>query len=71
MYKITTAQGETWDGVAYREFGSVKYTGELMKANSHLLHDYYIFAEGLELVIPDVEVDLVDDALPWKKAAVG
>lgn len=50
----TTVQGDMWDGIAYRQLGSVAYTGELMAANKQY-RDYYIFPAGVVLELPEAE----------------
>jgi phage tail protein X len=41
----TTIQGDTWDIIAYRVYGSEKYIGYLMQSNFDLL-DIFIFSSG-------------------------
>ena len=47
----TTKQGDTWDMIAYRVYGDVKYTGWLMQNNfPHL--DVFVFGAGVILQTP-------------------
>lgn len=68
MRTYTTVAGDKWDAIAYRELGSSVHTDKLMTANSKYI-DYYIFPEGVELIIPDVDRNkpLSDSIPPWKR----
>lgn len=48
-----TIQGDTWDLIAYKLFGSEKYMKNLIEANWPLL-DVLIFPSGIELTVPDL-----------------
>lgn len=49
----TTKQGDTWDMIAYRVYGDVKYTGWLMQNNfPHL--DVFVFGAGVILQTPEL-----------------
>lgn len=62
----TTVQGDTWDSIAYKVYGSGNeiLAGELMKCNWDLL-DYFVFPAGLEVQIPE-QVQKADDLPPWR-----
>ena len=64
----TTVQGDMWDLIAFRVYGSTAYTGKLMMANTAYL-DTYIFPGGIELETPELEETDVDaDFLPpWRR----
>lgn len=47
----TTIQGDTWDAIAHKVYGDVKYTGWLMKNNFPLL-DIFVFSAGSILQTP-------------------
>lgn len=49
----TTAQGDTWDSIAYEQLGDEYYIDELFKANPRLL-SYLVFPEGIDVNIPDL-----------------
>lgn len=52
----TTKQGDTWDLIAHRVYGDVKYTGWLMQNNfPHL--DVFVFDAGAVLQIPELPED--------------
>ena len=49
----TTKQGDTWDLIAHRVYGDVKYTGWLMQNNfPHL--DTFVFDAGVTLQTPEL-----------------
>ena len=63
MYK--TRQGECWDEVAKKVYGSEKYTGYLMQNNMPLL-DVAVFSAGVIINTPDLPADETD--LPaWRR----
>lgn len=63
MYK--TKQGECWDEIAKRVYGSEKYTGYLMQSNLPLL-DTAVFSEGVIINAPDIPAEESD--LPiWRR----
>lgn len=63
MYK--TKQGECWDEVAKKVYGSEKYTGYLMQNNLPLL-DIAVFSAGIIINTPVLPVEETD--LPiWRR----
>lgn len=56
MKTYITIQGDMWDSIAYRLYGSEKYVGILMQANVELL-DIFIFGAGTVLTIPELDVE--------------
>ncbi len=68
MTTYVTRQGDMWDGISQELYGDVKYTDALINANPEL-RKVYIFSEGVEIVVPEVEERVSADNLPpWKKA---
>lgn len=61
----TTRSGDVWDSIAKEVYGEEAYTSFLMGNNQHLI-DYFVFPEGIELVIADkpTEVSLLPD---WRE----
>lgn len=53
MKTYTTIQGDCWDGIAYKLYGSTSYVGYLMAANLPLL-DTFVFEAGVVLQAPDL-----------------
>lgn len=64
-----TVQGDAWDLIAYRVYGSEAYTGWLMENNSELL-DVMIFGGGAVLKTPPApEAVQAQEQLPvWRRA---
>ncbi len=52
----TTKQGDTWDLIAFRVYGDVKYTGWLMQNNFPQL-DVFVFDAGAVLQTPELPED--------------
>ena len=65
MRTYTTLQGDMWDSISYKVYGSEKYAGVLMKSNPKLL-DIFIFSAGEVLSIPDVTVEEESDKPAWR-----
>lgn len=64
----TTQQGDAWDAIAYKVYGSTSYTGHLMQANFPLL-DIFVFDAGMVLQVPDLPAEDDTAALPiWRTA---
>lgn len=65
----TTVQGDMFDCIADKTLGDVKYKDLVMRANpAHI--GTYIFAGGITLTIPDVDIIVSDSDLPpWKQVA--
>lgn len=63
----TTAQGDMWDGIAYRLYGDCKYKDRLMRANI-AYHETYIFPSGVVLDVPALETSEKPSELPpWRR----
>lgn len=64
----STVQGDTWDAIAYKVYGSVNYMVDLIRANpTHI--GTAVFGAGLELVCPDVQAVAAETLPPWKREA--
>lgn len=61
----TTKQGDTWDAIAYAQYGDTKYTGQLMAANfTHL--DVCVFDAGVALSVPELTTETTDSLPLWR-----
>lgn len=49
-----TRAGDTFDSVAFKEYGTSKYLPELLKANPQHLNTF-IFGAGVELILPEIK----------------
>lgn len=62
----TTQQGDAWDLIAYRVYGSESYTGWLMQHNFAYL-DTMIFGAGVVLQTPELPAEQqTSDLPPWR-----
>jgi len=65
---ITTVQGDMWDVISLRAYGSELHTALLMEANHQ--HRYTaVFSAGAVLVVPDLPaaVSARDNLPPWMR----
>lgn len=60
-----TSQGDTWDIISYKVYGSEKYIGLLMQNNFKLL-DIFQFSSGVEVYIPEIAEDNVQNLPDWR-----
>jgi len=61
----TSNQGDMFDLIAFRVYGSEKYCVDLMLANPDY-RDLAIFDGGVGIVCPDIEVERASPLPPWK-----
>lgn len=64
----TTIQGDTWDIVSFKNYGSEKYVDLLIEKN-YLHRQTVFFSAGAQLVIPDIETETQDsrNLPPWRR----
>lgn len=62
--EYTTIQGDTWDAIAYKEYGSEEKATYIMQANPDYL-DYFVFPGGIVLTIPELSAEQLEDTPPW------
>lgn len=69
MKTITTVQGDTWDTIAYRVYGSVLMAQDLMEARENIrLLDHQVFPAGIIVATPEVAEQTATDDLPeWRR----
>lgn len=65
MKTYETVQGETWDGIAYKVYGSEKHADFLMKNNYKFL-DVLVFSSGASLNVPDLPEAMEGELPPWR-----
>lgn len=63
MGSYTTVQGDTWDSIAYKLYGSEKYMKNLIEANWPLLESL-VFSSGTVLLIPELPEE-PDESMPF------
>ena len=61
----TTVQGDMWDSISYKIYGSERYMGLLMQANLKLL-DIFIFSPGTVLSVPELSKRTEDTMPEWR-----
>lgn len=68
MRNYTTVQGDTWDIISYKMYGSELFTDKLIQQNFKQ-RDVSIFGAGVSLDIPDVTpLELQSTNLPpWRR----
>lgn len=60
-----TEAGDTWDKIAYEQYGSEKYMEQLILANWDKL-DVLVFSEGEEITLPELTEEELDDVPVWR-----
>lgn len=69
MSVYTTVLGDTFDSIAKKQYGSEKYTKELMEANTQYLTTV-IFSDGVILKIPEINEEVNEQSSnlpPWRR----
>lgn len=66
MKTYTTIQGDMWDSISYKVYGSEKYIGLLMQNNLELL-DIFIFDAGTVVSVPEIENEIKSDSPSWRR----
>lgn len=66
MKTYTTIQGDEWDKISYRIYGSEYFMTKLMDANPEYI-DTAVFSSGVILKVPEVEAPLPSALPPWKR----
>lgn len=66
MATYTTMQGDTWDLISYRAYGSEFYTDDLFKVNLQY-SDIAVFSAGLVIIIPDIVAEAPVSVPPWER----
>lgn len=66
MAEYTTIQGDTWDGIAYKLYGSSAQMTKLMEANPEHMRAV-IFGAGVVLQVPELPQQPVSELPPWRR----
>jgi len=62
----TTIQGDTWDTISFRAYGSEYYMTDLIDANpAH--RETVIFSANVTLIIPEIATPTTQNLPPWKR----
>lgn len=66
---MKTIQGDTWDVLSIRAYGSTAYMDELIMANPNQ-RMVTIFPAGVEIEVPEIDTTQTASNLPpWKRRA--
>ncbi len=63
--KYTTIQGDTWDFISHKLYGTSKGTEKLIEANRKHIGTI-LFKSGIKLTVPQLEVEKVENLPPWR-----
>lgn len=66
MREYITAQGDTWDLIALRVYGSEKYMTTLIEANPEYRETVF-FSAGISLKVPEITAPIPSSLPPWKR----
>jgi phage tail protein X len=66
MREYVTVQGDTWDLIAFRVYGSEKYMTTLIEANPEHRETVF-FSAGIRLTVPEISSPLPLSLPPWKR----
>lgn len=67
MREYVTVQGDTWDIISYKVYGSEKYMTKLIEANTEY-RETIIFGANAKLKIPEIETPIPTTLPPWKRS---
>lgn len=62
----TTTQGDMWDMIAYKSYGTESGMNVLLEANQQYT-DIVIFPAGIQLTIPEYTEPLPNTLPPWRR----
>ena len=65
----TTNQGDTWDLISYKLYGSNFNTWQLIEANQQH-KEIVVFSAGIELQVPVVEQAVNTSVAPWLRPTI-
>lgn len=64
--KYSTVSGDTFDLIAYNQYGDEKMAIHIIEANIDYAH-VVIFGAGTVLTIPSVDITPASNLPPWKR----
>lgn len=62
----TTVQGDMWDSIAYKLYGSESGLNALLEANPAYM-DYVVLPGGLTLKVPEYTKPTTNRLPPWRR----
>lgn len=66
MDNYTTIQGDMWDGIAKKLYGTEKAMNVLLEANQQY-RSVVIFGAGIVLKVPEYTAPKLDTLPPWRR----
>ncbi|WP_289147128.1 tail protein X [uncultured Megamonas sp.] len=66
MRTYTTIQGDMWDGIAKKVYGTENGINVLLEANLKY-RDIIIFSGGILLNIPEYTAPMINNLPPWRR----
>lgn len=66
MDNYTTIQGDMWDGIAKKLYGTEKAMNVLLEANQQY-RSVVIFGAGIVLNVPEYSAPKLDTLPPWRR----
>jgi len=66
MSEYKTRQGDTWDLISLRVYGSEKYMTKLIEANPEHRETAF-FSANIKLKVPEIETPVPEELPPWKR----
>ncbi|WP_302177274.1 tail protein X [Megamonas funiformis] len=66
MRTYTTIQGDMWDGIAKKIYGTENGINVLLEANLKY-RDIIIFSGGILLNIPEYTAPMINNLPPWRR----
>lgn len=61
-----TSQGDMWDGIAYKLYGTEAGMNALLEANQERA-DIAVFPSGVVLAVPDYTPPAAENLPPWRR----
>lgn len=62
----TTIQGDTWDGISYKVYGTGAHMSRLIYANQQHAN-ISVFGADVILTVPDVPIETAAGLPPWRQ----
>ena len=62
----TTVQGDVWDAIARKQYGTEKAMNVLLEANQDY-KDTVVFSAGIVLTLPEYTAPSPDALPPWRR----
>lgn len=64
--EYVTIQGDTWDGISFKLWGTEDHMTKLMELNPEHIRTV-VFSAGFRLKVPDISPQNFSELPPWKR----